>query len=493
MDSKAEKELSSPMIRCWREILLALLLAVAALAAFSPVLRADFVAWDDNINIYENPHIRSLDGAHVNWMLTNGSYIRRYQPLVWLNYAWLYRFWGLNPFGFHLETLLFHAFDTVLLFWLIRRLLRLSFKSANDGPLLWCSGVAALLWGIHPLRAETVGWVSGGTYAPALMFTLLSLFFYLKAVAGNAERPACKNISYWLAVLMFAVSLLIYPIAIAFVAVLVVSDVFLLNRLPLSWSRWQNEAAIRLVLLEKLPFIAVSLAVAIVTKHAVNTGQYSPWQTAYGFHVAVSQAFYIWAYYLWKPWVPIHLSPIYTTLIGFDPATWYFPVSALGVLALGWVCFQWRRRTPLLPALWLCHIALLVPMLGLTENPHYPSDRYDYCVGLLWPVLIAFGLYKYWGHVRTRKIILILFLLALPVLGAMSFRQAQIWHNSETLFKAGIERLGNDPYRINLYSRLAAYYEHTGQTNLARQQYETILTISPANLEARRKLAQISP
>ena len=471
---------------------LALLLAAVAFASFSPALRGDFVAWDDNINIYENPHIQTLDAAHWRWMLTNETYMRRYQPLVWINYALLHHFWGFNPFPFHLEDLLFHAANTFLLFWLIRRLLLLAFKPAeNSVSVLVSAAMATLFWAVHPLRAETVSWASGDNYSQCVMFALAALLAYLHAMSNGVEMPAWKTFPYWLAIVLFALSLLTYPVVIAFLAVLLMLDIFLLRRVPLSLSKWWNDPVARRTLLEKLPFMLLTLVFAFIAKQAANTGQYSLWRTSYGLHVAVSQSFFIWAYYLWKPWVPIHVSPIYTTLVNFDPATWYFSVSAAGVLSLGWLGWVYRRKIPLLLALYVCHIALLVPMLGLTENPHYPSDRFDYCVGLLWPVFIAFGLFKYWENKPRRNAALIFLLGTLPVFAVMSFQQAKIWRNSATLFQAGIARLGHDPYRVNLYYRLAAYYERTGRADLAAEQYWTILNISPQSEEARKALTRL--
>jgi len=106
------------------------------------------------------------------------------------------------------------------------------------------------------------------------------------------------------------------------------------------------------------------------------------------------QAFYVWAYYLWKPWAPFHLSPVYTTLVQFNPNHWPFRLSAALVVGITWLLFWKRRQWPWAVALWVSHLALLVPALGLTERPHFTSDRYDYLPGLIWAVIIAAALWR---------------------------------------------------------------------------------------------------
>ena len=79
------------------------------------------------------------------------------------------------------------------------------------------------------------------------------------------------------------------------------------------------------------------------------------------------QASYIWAYYLWKPWAPLHLSPVYTNLLSFNPLSAPFLASA-GLVA-GLTAFLWRKRRqwPWALGLWICHLVLLLPALEFTR------------------------------------------------------------------------------------------------------------------------------
>src|SRR5205823_3655595 len=98
------------------------------------------------------------------------------------------------------------------------------------------------------------------------------------------------------------------------------------------------------------------------------------------------QAFYIWAHYVWRPLVPGDLAPVYTTLVEFRPMTLPFVASALLVVGVTTVLIWKRREWPVALTLWVAHLVLLAPLIGVTEHPHYPSDRYSYLQGVLWAI-----------------------------------------------------------------------------------------------------------
>ena len=113
-------DLLSTMRRVW---LISFVLFLLTFAVFSRVLLADFVLWDDDISVSQNPHIQGLDWARLHWMFSDSSYAMRYKPLTWLTYALVYQVGGLKPLGYHLVNLLLHCFNTVLVFVVLRRLL----------------------------------------------------------------------------------------------------------------------------------------------------------------------------------------------------------------------------------------------------------------------------------------------------------------------------------------------------------------------------------
>src|SRR6185436_14192713 len=107
------------------------------------------------------------------------------------------------------------------------------------------------------------------------------------------------------------------------------------------------------------------------------------------------QGFYVWAWFLWKMVLPLNLSPLYTNLLKVDPAGATFVLSLLLIVAVS-VWFVWRRkRWPGALAAWVAYLVILVPMLGLTEHPHFPSDRYSLLPAIAISVGISLALLKF--------------------------------------------------------------------------------------------------
>lgn len=182
-----------------QNLLYVVLLVFLVLAVFGRTLSADFVHFDDGGNIYLNPHIRGLTGENLRWMFGDCSYWRRYMPLGWLGVALTYEVNGLRPALFHLENVLFHAANSVMVFLLIRKLLRTTSPHLGhdlSAPGL-CSALAAGLWAVSPLTAEPVAWASGRFFLQASFFLLISLLCYLHSqeFAGGFRRFAFLGLS----------------------------------------------------------------------------------------------------------------------------------------------------------------------------------------------------------------------------------------------------------------------------------------------------------
>jgi tetratricopeptide (TPR) repeat protein len=447
-----------------RHFFVSALLVLVTLGVFSRVLQAQFVAWDDEANVPGNASIQGLDAPRLGWMFTNVSFGMRYKPLSWLTYALIYTVAGLNPFAFHLANLVFHCLNAVMLYFLLRETLLLGRGPRLEGerePALvaWCAGLGALAWAVHPLRVEAVARVTDLAYCQSLFFLLISLWCYLRA---NARPQAGSGRSglYWGAVGAFGLSMLSYPFAFGYAVVLTVLDAYPLRRFSRT-ADWWRDAAARCIWLEKVPFVLLGgLILATFLGRLTTTGawvhfQPLPGQTAWG---RVMQAAYIWAYYLWKPWAPFHLSPVYTTLVSFNPWGVPFLLSASLVVGLTALLVWKRRQWPLLLALWICHLVLLLAALGLTEHPHFPGDRYSYVPGILWSVLLAAALWRLSCRPRLAAWAIGALVVLLTVLGGMSVRQSRIWRDSVSLFQYTLAMLGDDPYGADIHWRLGRAY-----------------------------------
>jgi tetratricopeptide (TPR) repeat protein len=471
------------MRRVW---LISFVLFLATFGVFSRVVLADFVQWDDGISVYQNPHIQGLDWARLHWMFGDASYAMRYKPLTWLAYALIYQLGGLKPVGYHLANLLIHCGNTVLLFGVIRRLLAASNPDENAEVRLaqatLPAAAGALLWALNPLRVEPVARVTDLTFCLLLWFLLISLWCYLRACGRNGANAGHRPF-YWGSVAAFALAMFSFPFAFAYGVLLLLLDWYPLRRFARCANGWRDAAA-RRVLLEKIPFLLLGATMlATVFARLSPTGIWAGFHLDGGFNPfeRAMQAFYVWAHYVWKPWLPFHLSPFYTTLVNFNPNGCSFWLSAAFLIGTTVLLVRRRSQWPWALALWLSYLLLLVPALGLTERPHFAADRYDYLPGLVWAVAIAAALRRLGAHPTLRTVGFALAMALALFWGALSLHQARIWRNSVALFEYMIRELGNDPNRSDIHWRLGFALASEGKKREAVQQYQASLRIRPTS------------
>src|SRR5262249_57564956 len=159
-----------------------LLIALVTFAVFSPALWNQFVDWDDQVNFLTNNEYRGLGWAHLKWMFTS-FLIGQWIPLTCMPRGLDYTLWGMKPHGYHLTNLLLHAANAAVFFLVARRLLTRATPSV-PGPMLTAGGAAAaLFFALHPLRAESVAWVTERRGPFFRGFFLLSGVVFLSAPA----------------------------------------------------------------------------------------------------------------------------------------------------------------------------------------------------------------------------------------------------------------------------------------------------------------------
>jgi protein O-mannosyl-transferase len=468
------------MRRVW---LISFVLFLATFGVFSRVLLAEFVQWDDGISVYQNPHIQGLDWARLRWMFSDASYAMRYKPLTWLAYALIYQVSGLKPLGYHLANLLIHCFNVVLVFSVIRRLLVAGSvaESADErlAQATFSAAGGALLWALNPLRVEPVARVTDLTFCLLSCFVLISVWCYLRACesgGGNLVRTRF----YWCSIVAFALAMLSFPFAFAFGVVLLVLDWHPLRRFAGVPAWWAPEG--RKVLLEKIPFLllgGVMFATFIARLHPSGIWTGIHVDTSLNPFARVMQALYVWAYYIWKPWLPFHLSPFYSTLVAFNPASVPFWLSAVFVIGTTLLLVRHRHDWPWALALWISYLLLLVPALGLTERPHFTTDRYDYLPGLVWAVAIAAVLSRAYAYPGLRGAAFASAIALAVFWGALSLQQTRVWQNSSTLFRYMINELGADANRGDIHWRLGFALASEGKAQEAVEQYRASLRIRP--------------
>lgn len=378
----------------------ALAAAVCALAAFCPSLLCGFVDWDDPLMLLDNPHFRGFTLENLRWML-RAFHSWHYHPLTWLSYAVDYSLWGLNPLGYHLTNLILHAGNAALVFWIARRLL------ACDPAAF----AASLAFAVHPLRAESVVWITERR-------GLLSAFFLLMSLLAHLERR--RNLS----LAAYAASLLSKAMGVTFPAVLLILEY---HRGRRDWRR---------MLAQTLPYFVLAAAAAAVGLLAQGEGGILRPTAECGLAMRVAVASYGLVFYLVKTVFPVNLVPFYPMPLAHDPLELRFILSAACVLALALFVLRRRKRQPWLLAAAAVYAVVLLPVLGLLRfGPQLVADRYSYLACVPWALLIggAFaGLSRLGGGLRQAALIGA-FLSAAGLMG-LSWRQSLVWKDAESLW-----------------------------------------------------------
>lgn len=474
----------SPSVETW---LTPGLLALAVLVVFGPALRNGFV-WDDHPLVVSCAGIKALDLRHLRWMLTT-SYMSLHQPLFWLSLALDYRLWGLNPAGFHLTNVLLHAANAVVFYGIAALLLRLALKptAAGGADVRRGAAFAALFFALHPLRAESVAWVSERRDVLCGLFYFLSLSAYLRTNLRPAPAAAGRGRLAW-SLGFFILALLSKPICVTLPVVLLILDYYPLGRLgggprPLE--------PMRTIFMEKLPFfIAALLAGVLAVRAQAASGNLASLEM-FGPSSRLAQSVCGLAFYLRKTFVPTGLSPWYALSAGLgigDLRVWS-SVLTLAAAVLGLKALGLERRAQV--ALWAYYAALLLPVLGLLQNgPQSVALRYSYLSCLGWAVLAGAGAAIFGAERRPRRVRIPALAAAVLCLSAAGWRarcETAVWRDDES-FWTRIAQV--EPGSFPAHYFLGERYFKQGRLEEAARHLEEALRLKPDG-RARSYLAGI--
>ena len=217
------------------------MLAAITFAVFGQTLRHEFVDFDDNDYVYENPVVaRGLTLKGIVWAFTR-VHSANWHPLTWLSHMLDCQLYGLHPGGHHLTNVLLHTATVIALFLVLRQM---------TGA-LWRSAFVAAVFAIHPLRVESVAWVAERKDVLSGLFFMLTIGAYVR----YARRP-WSLARYGLVVLLFAMGLMCKPMLVTLPLVLLLLDYWPLQRV--------EPRKLSGLVLEKLPLLALSAAACVV-------------------------------------------------------------------------------------------------------------------------------------------------------------------------------------------------------------------------------------
>ena len=462
------------------------LVVLVTFAVFFPTLQAGFLDWDEDPLLIKNFAYRGLGLTQLRWMLTT-TRMGHYMPVSWITYGWDYALWGMKPFGYHLTNLLVHCASAAVFLLIALRLLSAALSSLPSPPRggerssrAWVRGAAvfaALFWAVHPLRVESVAWITERRDVLSGLFFLLAVLAYL-AYCGPEAQGFRRRRLYWLSLGCFALALGSKGMVATLPAVLLLLDVYPLRRIG-------DQASARRVLIEKIPFALLALAAAVVGFWAVVRGGGMTPLSQLGWIERIAISLYALGFYLLKTVWPTGLSPLYTLPAPLDLAASTFLLSGAVIVSITAAAVALRRRWPALLAAWASYIVILLPVVGLAHNGYQiAADRYTYLPSLglallAGGIVASAGLGWTTGHYRIVPAALAALVIA--SLGAAAWKQTELWHDGVTLWGHAVAL---DPGSGIAHANLGGGLIHQGRTAEAAREFEKAIVLRPNYPEA---------
>jgi tetratricopeptide (TPR) repeat protein len=398
-------------------------------------------------------------------------------PVTWLTFGLDYALWGMDAFGYHLTSIVLHAANAALFYWLAQRLLWLGRPTASVAAVRLGASVAALFFAVHPLRVESVAWVTERRDVLSALFYLLTLLAYLRACAAEG-LPRRR----WLLASLgaYALGLLSKSMIMSLPFVLLVLDVYPLRRARGNWRR---------VLLEKLPYLFLAIAAAVVSMLAVvKLGLTS--SEAYPPTARAAMALYSLEFYLQKTLVPLLLSPMYELPARVEPASPRLLIAALVVVVLTIGLLRARPAWPAALAAWLVYGLTLAPVSGIVHNgPQLVADRYSYlaCLGIA--LLVGASVATVVASPTIARLMRACVALAafawIVGLAALTQQQLPVWRDAEEIWRRS---LAVDPDCAFCHGQTGALAGNRGDFDTAIAHFERVVALRPGNVHHRRNL-----
>ena len=478
---------------------IALALASAVVLVYGRVAGHDFVSYDDDVYVYDNPHVlKGLSWSGIRWAFTS-VHAANYHPLTWMSHMLDVELFDLDAGAHHLVSVFLHALNSVLCFFALRALTRS----------VWPSALAAALFALHPLRVESVAWIAERKDVLVGTFWMLCLLAY----ASYARAPSLAR--YGLVAVCFALALLAKPMAVTLPLVLLLLDFWPLRRWPASVSDPSEPLALpslpslapthpgkmppgptrallgHTILLEKLPLLLIAIGSALVTLMAQRVAGAASGARSVPFLLRCENALTAYGAYLAKIFWPRDLAVFYPHPAVVGSHAWRdllgaCVLSGLVVLLACWTAILWRRRHPWFLVGWAWYLITLVPVIGLVQvGAQAYADRYTYLPSIGVFVIVAFAANAWIEHRPSHRMPVLVALGILSSLSWLTWRQVSVWKSSASLFEHAIEVTDENPIA---HAGLGFALLEAGELDAAETHLQRALEIYPFDATALNNL-----
>ena len=392
-----------------------LLIVVSTLATYWPVLKNDFINYDDPDYVTTNDVVqKGLTTEGIKWAFTTG-HASNWHPITWLSHMLDVTMFGMNPMGHHATNVVFHVANSVLLLLLLRQM---------TGA-LWCSAMVAALFALHPLHVESVAWIAERKDVLSAFFGLLTLMAYAAYARSRVEGRGSRG-KYALSLLLFALGLMSKPMLVTWPFVMLLLDFWPLERFKSAsgktWSR---------LVVEKLPFFALVIASCAITlnvqRGAMSNGEIIT-LTDRTFNAVLA-----YTSYLHQTIWPTNLAMFYPFPIEIPLKTLALPLVLLVGASL--ISLKLVTKHPFVMVGWCWFLGTLVPVIGILQvGAQAHADRYTYLplIGIF--VILCWSVSELIKrHSSLIRPLIVAAVSALVVLSRLSHDQLAFWKNDRAL------------------------------------------------------------
>jgi tetratricopeptide (TPR) repeat protein len=493
-------------------LFICLFLAGITVAVYWPARHYGIIYYDDPLFTTENDMVKSgLNWQSVWWALSS-VVVANWHPVTSLSFVLDHQFFGTNPGAEHLVNVLFHAANAALLFLVLNKMSGATWRSA---------AVAALfVW--HPLRVESVAWISERKDVLCGFFFMLTLWAYARYAQKSKVQSPKSKVFYWLALVFFALGLMSKAMLVTVPFLLVLLDFWPLRRIsefgvrPALRSLWAKDGSSELknasrpstlnpvkgrgrvaqlyaalrpqlstLLLEKWPFFALSAFFCgitfLVQKEFAAMVSFD--RLTLGDRISNAVSSYL--QYLVKLFWPAKLAVIYPYPKSHDALEGWLIALLLAAVSVLCICQLFRR--PYLAVGWFWYLGTMLPVIGLVQvGGQAMADRYTY-IPLIGPVISLVWLAAEVFPSRKTSLFAATAIILAAFLGQTG-RQLQFWRDTVAL--AG-HNIAVTPENASAYFTLGVGLEHAGETNRAMVCYRVATAIFSGDIDARKNLANL--
>jgi len=446
------------------DVLMCLFLVISIFVVYWQVRNYGFVNYDDDIYVKDNLHVeKGLTLGSIAWALT-ATHASNWHPLTWLSHMLDFQLYGMNPGQHHLTNVLFHILNTLLLFFVFKRM-------TKD---LWQSGFVAALFGLHPLHVESVAWVAERKDVLSTFFWMMTVWSYIRYV----ERSRVDR--YLLVLTFFIFGLMAKPMLVTLPFVLLLLDYWPLNRFQIKNSETRMFSLS--LIWEKIPLFVISAASSFVTYIVQKSGGTVSPLDVISLKQRIANVMVSYITYIGKMIVPHELAVLYPYPKFIS--LWKVGSAGLLLVAISVAVFRIKRTKPYFAVGWFWYLGTLVPVIGLIQVGFQAmADRYTYVPLIGLSIIVAWGVPDILGKWRIKSVILaILSAIILSALTLCTGFQIRCWKNSIALFEHAKNVTQNN---YVAYHKLGDAVLAEGQVDTAIKYYSEAIRIKPDFIPAR--------